>query len=80
MDRGTSPGTVETPSPSTSQTDDITILMASLDWARDTIRKIMNYGGDSYVKSNLMAIANAIDPALNPRIKPIYERRRLDGT
>jgi hypothetical protein len=59
--------------------EDCQTVMASLDWAREMVRKVIRYSHDAYSKSNLKSIANAMDPELNPRIGPVYQRRRVHG-
>jgi hypothetical protein len=63
-------------SPEVPPTDDLSIVRASLDWSRDKLEKLCRYSTDQYTVSNLRSIAAAMDPAKNPRLKSVYERRK----
>jgi len=68
-----------TPIPAPTLASDLATLMAALDWARGMVRKVILFSNDPYSKSNLTSIANAMDPELNPRLGPVYERNQSHG-
>ena len=69
------------PDAASTPATDIATLVASIDWARGMIRMvILLCGGNRYITSNLTSIANGLDPDLNPKLKPVFERHQNHGT